>query len=337
MAKRLFAPEKKRRWGLILLPILLLVIILSALFINNALNSYPKMRLLMVTVPSLPNKAEGLTLLHISDLDGNIYGENQERLMVELKNQNYHGVFVTGDITDNQGSAGAMIEIKNNLPSDIPVFFIPGDEDPPVITDSGHSSWVASLINAGCILVDRPIKWEVSGVVAWVLPGNLLTADIEAMRFSIEQSNVSSAFSDYNKRIYADIDAAKMEMLPEHMYIAMSHAPFGDDNLAYLRDEGEMRMRNFPGRLMLLLSGHLCNGQARLPYFGAIYAPKTSLYKGEGFFKKDIRFSGLFTMRAVVQHISPGLGGSKKYPSWLQIRLFNPPEITLLKLTQDYY
>ena len=181
--------------------------------------------------------------------------------MVELKNQNYHGVFVTGDITDNQGSAGAMIEIKNNLPSDIPVFFIPGDEDPPVITDSGYSPWVASLLKAGCILVDRPIKWEVSSVVAWVLPGNLLTADIEAMRFSIEQSNVSSAFSDYNKRIYADIDAAKMEMLPEHMYIAMSHAPFGDDNLAYLRDEGEMRMRNFLAGLCFYFQGIYAMGR----------------------------------------------------------------------------
>jgi predicted MPP superfamily phosphohydrolase len=335
MAKNLFAPRKKRRWGWLLMLIIIAAVILGALFLNSVINDYPKKQRVMLTVPSLSDKLEKLALLHISDLDGQFFGENQEKLMELIKSDNYHAVFVTGDITDKDGSPDALLSLINQLPTDVPVFFISGDEDPAPNAANGLPEWIAKLQASGAIYVDRPIKWEVKKSVVWILPQNILTADSDAMRFSLMEQGLEAS---YKMQALEDTEKAKLEMLPEHTYIALSHVPVSSESLAYLnaQDKENIRMQNFPGRLQIILSGHLNNGQARLPGIGAIYAPMTVENPNGEYWPEDKYIEGKINMRGVVQHISPGLGASEVYPKLLRKRWFNPPKISLLMLTKDF-
>ncbi len=336
MPEDLFAPHKKRHWGCLLIFVIFIIIIAGALFLNGVLNDYPKKQRVMLTVPSLSDRLEGLALLHISDLDGQFFGENQEKIAELIKNDNYNAVFVTGDVTDKNGSPDAMLSLIKHIPNDVPVFFISGDEDAAPSSAYDPPEWIEKLKAAGAIYVDRPVKWEVKKSVVWILPQNILTADSDAMRFSLKERGLESS---YDMQALEYTERAKLEMLPEHTYIALSHVPVSAETLSYLntQDEETIRMQNFPGRLQIILSGHLNNGQARLPWIGAVYAPMTVNDAQGGYWPQDKYISGKINMRGVVQYISPGLGASDTYPPLLKRRLFNPPAISLLVLTRDFY
>ncbi|MDO5022767.1 MAG: metallophosphoesterase [Eubacteriales bacterium] len=336
MPKALFAERKKMPWGCLLIFVIFIIVIAGGLFLNSALNSYPKKERVMLTVPSLPDRLENLRLLHVSDLDGRLFGDRQKSLTDLIKSDNYHAVFVTGDITDKNGSPNAMLTLMEGLPKDVPVFFVAGDEDPKAQGFENLPAWVATLKSAGATYVDRPIKWEVNKSVVWILPADLLTADSEALRFSLNEQGLGNS---YGMQIVQALDNARGEMLPEHSYIAISHVPVSQETLAYLntQDGENIRMQFFPGRLQVILSGHLNRGQFLLPGFGALYSPMTVSSPAGGFFPDDNLISGKINMRGVVQHISPGLGVSESYPKLLRMRLFNPPTISLLVLTKDFY
>ena len=79
----------------------------------------------------------------------------------------------------------------------------------------------------------------------------------------------------------------------------------------------------------LVLAGHYCGGQVRVPFAGALKAPDSANISG--WLPQDNLIQGLSTIQGVTQYISPGLGASDAYP--IPLRMFNTPSITILTLT----
>lgn len=60
-------------------------------------------------------------------------------------------------------------------------------------------------------------------------------------------------------------------------------------------------------RVSLILAGHYCAGQWRIPQVGALYCPAF------GWFPEDSLIVGLNYLSGIPQYISPGLGASPYY------------------------
>ena len=100
---------------------------------------------------------------------------------------------------------------------------------------------------------------------------------------------------------------------------ALASVPPGAPWIAAVHEpEGALWASHFGARLVL--SGHTHGGQVRLPFIGAIATPRSIL--GRAFDK------GLFKFFGTQLFITSGTGETGP-----RARLFNPPEIVLLKIT----
>ena len=113
------------------------------------------------------------------------------------------------------------------------------------------------------------------------------------------------------------------------MQIAVSHAPLEKE---YIRTSIEWaddsQALNFKA-IDLLMAGHYCAGQWRLPGVGPIYVPEV------GWFPGDEGIVGMQRVNSINQYISPGVGASEYYP--IKGRFLNNPAVTLLKFTATIY
>ena len=85
-------------------------------------------------------------------------------------------------------------------------------------------------------------------------------------------------------------------------------------------------LRRFLGTLLVVLAGHSCGGQWRVPGLGAIYVPE------KGWWPEDSLLQGLDYLNGVPQYISPGLAASGFYPRQPG-RFMNQPAVTLITLS----
>ena len=119
--------------------------------------------------------------------------------------------------------------------------------------------------------------------------------------------------------------AAQQEMLSTDLQIAVTHVPLIQDyirtSLEWADEEKVFSFRT----INLLLAGHYCGGQWRVPGMGALYVPDI------GWLPPDDGLMGMQRVNSINQYISGGLGASEAHP--LKGRLFNSPSITLLKFT----
>lgn len=354
----LFEHGGKRRWGCLVLTVLLVLIVLAAAFLNAALNAHPVKVREKVFVPGLPRAAQGLKILHLSDLHGRMFGDNHQQLMKLLDAENYHAVCLTGDMLGKHGETEALLALIKLLPRDLPIYLIPGDEDGPAVLSEPHgdasplASWIEKAVAAGATYLDAPQKMVFGKATVWFCPEELMSSDIAGARKALEERkktilSSADAASEKNGAILRALEyrlgvldrtmQAKQEMLPKDVYIALSHVPLGESSMALIHtsNEGTVSMNNFPGRLSLILSGHLNDGQVRLPGVGALYAPKSEWTGAGGFMPDSKLLSGVQSVRGVVQYITPGLGASQVYPWWARLRLMNAPKISLITLVGD--
>lgn len=354
----LFDHGGRRPWGCLVVSALFVLIVVAAVFLNLVLNAYPGKVHEKVFIPGLPKAAQGLKILHVSDLHGRMFGENQQQIMKLLADENYHAVCMTGDMLGKKGETEALLALIRQMPRDLPIYLIPGDEDGAAVLSEPHgdasvlSPWVQQAVEAGALYLDAPEKLVFGKATVWFCPDELLTADIGAAQSALqerkktilagpdaasEQNGAMLRAIEYRLSVIEKTMLAKQEMLPKDVYIALSHVPLGESSLALIHasNEGVVSMNNFPGRLSLILSGHLNNGQVRIPGLGALYAPKSEWTGAGGLMPDSSQLSGTQSVRGVVQYITPGLGASKVYPWWARYRLMNTPQISLITLIGD--
>ncbi len=354
----LFAPRKKRHPGRWASALLFLFVIGILLGLNAVNNSYVQLIRQQVNVAGLPASLDGFTILHISDLDGIEFGDRQGNLHSQIRLERFDAVCLTGDLTGSGGDAAALLDLLDRLPQDVPVFLVPGDEDPEPLNARDpdrplKADYIALAEEKGAVYLDRPHAVEHAGKTVWFSPASLYMTDLKAAAFALgerrDQLNAAAAVSGLTgedqaalRAVNSQLDAlqateeARKAMKEDDTYVLLSHFPLDSEDVAGLQegDRLERHSINFPGRVSLILAGHWNNGQWRLPLIGPVYLPSSG--RGLGDWMPGRReLSGLSAVHGIPQYVSPGLGTSVAYPGWMPMRLFNRPQITLLTLTDS--
>ena len=352
----LFAPRKKRHPGRWIAALLFLLSLGIALGLNAVNNSYVSLVKQQVSIAQLHTRLEGFTILHISDLHGRYFGDQQERLYQLIRLERYHAVCLTGDMTSKAGDPDALLALLDRIPSDIPVFLIAGDEDPEplnsrVLSADVKADFIRLSEEKGAVYLDSPYKVEFQGQAVWFCPASLFTTDLQAAAFALNERREeleAQALAGFMgpeeeaalRAVIYQLEALKrseeagQEMKDDDLYVLLSHFPLDSEDVAGLQtgERLERRSINFPGKVSLILAGHWNNGQWRLPVLGPVYLPRQG-WGNKDWMPEGKEVAGLSAVLGVPQYISPGLGVSVAYPRWMPMRLFNRPQITLLELT----
>ena len=136
---------------LILIPLL----IAAVWVLNLTISRRVTMDEIRLTVLNLPEDLEGYSILHISDLHGERYGENQKAIAAALGNSRYSCVVMTGDMLGEDGDVEPLLELIALMPKETPKYLIPGDTDGELTDSLAHGSlsvfreWVLRLQEAG--------------------------------------------------------------------------------------------------------------------------------------------------------------------------------------------
>ncbi len=350
----IFAPEKEKGGGLgcfITFLALVLALGVAAVLFNSAANKRVLLEEEKVAVMSLDKAFEGFTVLHMSDLHASELAMNADNWRSLLFSKSFHAVVMSGDMVGSDGDFEPLVTlvgILRDINQTAPIFFIAGDDDPspiittPLGTKEVFSDWVRAAQKAGAVYLDAPVGVEAGKRKVWFVPEVLYDVDAAGMVGALTNQKAdmeaqgmqyeSEGGATYRTLCYR-LDAmertvaAQKEMLSTDMQIAVTHAPLIRD---YIRNSLEWADQDevFNYRaITLMLAGHYCGGQWRIPRVGAVYVPDV------GWFPPDEGIRGMQRVNSMNQYISPGLGASEYYP--MKGRLFNAPTVTLLKFSAN--
>ena len=331
-----FDPKKKRSLGqkFFFLLFVLFLFVLSGNFIANRFVFVKKVQ---IPIRGLSAEHDGYTLLHISDLKGASFGKKQGLLTFALGKAEYDAVVMTGDMISSHGNAQpfyALIEALSSHQNNVPIYFIAGDNDPPVASESYFSGgspfalWVLGAQQRGAILLNAPQPLTDEEETLWLMPSTILNLDIDTMQRQYEQQYLRALSSrddnaielaTFNLKGLEDTRSARATMKADDPIITLTHVPPRADE-TWLADTH------------LVLGGHYLGGMMRLPLIGPIFVPAQYLPR-YGLFPGANRFSSLQKSSNAWIYANSGLGTSAgEYPSFF-FRLFNPPSVTLITLT----
>ena len=306
------------------------------LALNFTVNQFVHVRRVSVGVTGLGEAFDGYTLLHISDLKGESFGGGQGLFSFALGKSAFDAVVITGDMISAHGNAQpfyALIDQLRALNPNAPIYFISGDADPPVTSESYFTGgspfapWVLGAQQRGAHLLASPVGITRDSQTLWLTPGSHLSLDLDTMQGQFELQYLG-ALSDgdenaielakHNLKWLEETRQARKRIAPGDAIVTLMHAPpTQDDRL---------------GQADLVLCGHSLGGMMRLPFIGPIFMPSSSLPR-YGLFPGSSMHFGLSRHDAAQVYVSPGLGrASGEYPSFF-FRLFNPPSVTLVTLT----
>lgn len=309
-----------------------------------------------LSIPGLPSALEGYTIVHISDLNGARFGDKQENLVKAISAANYDAICMTGDMVGAGGDAEPLYELVEGLNTTKPIMLITGDSDPAPIVDapdaegSMYADYIQKLCAMGVTYLDCPKAVEVGGATVWfsqALALNMNTQEyLDSMQARYNQTlnagdaDVSAvAAAAYRLSCAQQLNTAAQTMQSTDVHITLSHVPLSDDFVRSLQyAEGDFSAdtltdsRGMYLRLIdVALCGHYVGGQWRLPFVGALYVPDERLPRG-GWLPEGAQVSGLRRSNSVYIYTTTGLGTSSAY-RLPPFRLFNSPEIVVIKLT----
>ena len=329
---------------LLFLPILILTLWVMNLTISNRI----QVKELRLTVLNLPNDLEGFSILHLSDLHGERFGEEQKMFDAALDKTRFSCVVMTGDMLGEDGDVQPLLELVACLPKDTPKFLIPGDTDGPAVEFQAHSSlsvyaqWADELLAAGVQIVDRPVLVTREKARIWFVPEDVYALDLDGMgkvyTSELQELNSRSAAlsADDAAKIRAlEYELQRVEELKEirkqfentDIQVVLTHTPLSEEyvkDMVTWADKGELFSMRYAS---LILAGHYNGGQWRIPFVGAVYVPEL------GWFPDDSLVQGLSYLGEIPQYISPGMGSDPHYEHQPG-RIFNNPTITRIVLTR---
>ncbi|MGN0776347.1 MAG: metallophosphoesterase [Candidatus Ventricola sp.] len=316
---------------------LLLVVLLA---VNFLVNQFVHVSRVTVPVTGLTEEFDGYTLLHISDLKGASFGSGQRLLSFSLGSSKFDAVVMTGDMLSAHGNAQplyALIEQLRTFNPDAPIYFIAGDDDPPVTSTeyftggSPFAPWVLGAQQRGAQLLASPQSVTRGDQTLWLMAGNHLSLDVDTMQGQYEQQYLRALDSGdenelelarHNLKGLEETRAARTARADGDVIITLTHTPPVLSELAAEAYRG----------VDLVLCGHALGGLIRLPFAGPVFIPSPSLPR-YGLFPGRCTHYGLTREGKTQLYVSPGLGTENDDYPFFFFRLFNPPTVTLISLT----
>jgi uncharacterized protein len=338
--------KKNRHPGLFVsYPLIIPVIILIFIFAIGVYTIYDDNRVILVRqdiqIEGLPPEFDGFTILQLSDLHSQRFGDTQQRLVNLINSLDYDAIAFTGDMQDSRTKdILPFLEIIRGIEKITPKFYIAGNTGPydvayyykkpeqyTIDISTGQVLEFGKLLQReGCTLLDLPQAIERGKARMWFAAdfSPVVSSEVVGVAQKELEDTSNQGLIDYLQtlidyqmklqRIYAGFNS-------DDTLIGIFHFPLTDQELKDLHNSPPYDV---------VLAGHYHGGQVRIPLYGAIYIPDITL-PWRGFFPPQEMVSGLFIGKNIQQYVSRGLGASSRYP-FLQFRLFNTPEINLIKL-----
>lgn len=260
-----------------------------------------------VVIENLPNEFEGFTILQISDLHSSTFGENQEVLINLINNENYDIIAFTGDMMQkDDDNYKAFLDLLNGINKSDSSFYLAGNNGPFVFENEEfrfnyESSKDLVLTEDGKILKEYGLKF-MDDVYSIVRGESTLWISELISSKEFEEKTLGQAKD-------------------EDIKIALTHYPMNES----IYCNGSIDIPDYN----LVIAGHYHGGQWRIPLLGAVFISDVN---GSPWFPSKERVSGLAKWGDYYQYVSRGLGASGDY-KWMRFRLFNKPEINLIRLT----
>lgn len=292
-----------------------------------------------------------LRVVHLSDLQGACFGNNNVELLSRVSDANPHLIVFTGDLVDRRMrvdkafEAGttkdfqlgatmgvgatkdfeATIDFMKNLRAIAPTFFSYGNHE-LAFSSSTVDALREKLEDAGVVVLDGTSHIE--NVQIRKLPDNRLSGDSKTNEADIVPHNIRVLLTGFPERLLmvegknrtkknSDVDLYAVRCAVDEIKGKRSESQC--DTSILLAHEPQFIEEYSAAGYNYIFSGHAHGGQIRLPVLGGLFSP------GQGILPKYT--SGVHNAGNGKMLISRGLGNSS-FP----IRVFNRPEIILAEI-----
>jgi len=261
--------KKKHIIMLAIVTVLILLIIWIA-YGNTDLEIYKY----NVKSEDIPSEFDNFRIIQISDLHNAEFGENNEKLLLMLKQADADIIAITGDMIDSRNTdIDVAISFAQKAVNIAPVYYVNGNHESRVLGE--YEKLKQGLTDAGVNILENSSADIAIGDEAITLIGiNDPTFRMELVDDTMEQ-NIAHQLED----VIPDNDNYK---------VLLAHRPEYFDVYA--------------GNVDLVLSGHAHGGQFRIPFIGGLVAP------GQGFFPEY--YEGSHIKENTEMIVSRGIGNS---------------------------
>ncbi len=254
-----------------------------------------KVNKLIVRSKNLPEKLDGIRILHLSDFHFVKGDKIVNKLITNLKNQNYDLTCLTGDYADSEKGLKILKQVFRAIKTKN-IFAILGNHDYRYLDklkEILNNSKIKLLVNEGTNLT---LNNE-----------NLFIGGTDVTVYDDVQAGLSGR-ADVEKTMKNSQDGFKL---------LLTHSP----------DTIEDAVKN---NADLVLAGHTHGGQIRLPLIGAIYASsKYGTKYASGLFK--INNTKMYVTKGIGK-VKVNLGKKRLKIPLTNIRLNCPSEISIITL-----
>lgn len=222
----------------------------------------------------IPSEFDNFRIVQISDLHNAEFGENNEKLLLMLKQADADIIAITGDMIDSRNTdVDVAISFAQKAVNIAPVYYVNGNHESRVLGE--YEKLKQGLTDAGVTILENSSADITIGDEAITLIGiNDPTFRMELVDDTMEQ-NIAHQLED---------------MIPDN------------DNYKVLLAHRPEYFDVYAGNVDLVLSGHAHGGQFRIPFIGGLVAP------GQGFFPEY--YEGSHIKENTEMIVSRGIGNS---------------------------
>lgn len=242
---------------------------------------------------------EDITLVVISDLHDQEFGQGNHMLIEEIRKQNPDVIFMLGDMMNRDSENPQMVyELIKNLTDTAPVYFAPGNHEWDYM-EQVDSDVIQKLKDAGAVVLEKEyvdVKIKDTTIRIGGFYGYAFYLHYYKDPDTLERKAFLTEFVD-----------------TEDLKIMMSHRPdsfiFGDAAIRWDID--------------LLLSGHLHGGQVVLPFLGGVSGGD------QGWFPDCVH--GMYKKGLMHIFVTSGLGTNPETVP----RINNRPEVAVIHIEAE--
>jgi len=310
-----------------------------------------------VTIVGVNSDFEGYSILHLSDLHGRRYGENQSSLLRAIDELDYDIVLITGDMVGASGDPQPFYELLEGLGTSKPIYFIAGDSDPGPLLSSARNivgtlnemvleDWILGAMERGAIYLNKPYSLQVGSSTLWLTPASMLNINADdalemaSYELDLQKGGVIDGigadytvlpFTNYRYRQLSGLKEGALYLEEEDLHITLSHYPPSENTLSSTLSNAYTVENAYLFAPDMAFCGHYCGGVWRLPLLGAFYIPD-ALAERHGWLPEQEVVSGLRQCASTMIYTSAGLGVTD-YGFFPDFRLMNSPQVSVITLT----
>lgn len=250
--------ESSHYKGIIGLVIFLIIIIFITLIKSYIENKTIEVNHYTIEDMQIPKSFNDMTIVHISDLHNEEFGENQEDLLETMETIKADVIVLTGDLIDTKNTdkdIDITMDFINGATSLAPTYYVTGNHD---VWSSQYPELEKRLIDSGVVVLRDQVQEIIKNNESISLIG-LDDPDSKDIPPSLSVSDRLSSLTSET----------------EAYTILLAHRP--EDFDIYVNE------------VNLVLSGHSHGGQICFPFIGALVAPDQGLFPkySDGLYSKD--------------------------------------------------